>query len=226
MPAFMAKVTVEPMVTMLMLSTPAAITRSCVPDITAWAAKWTACWDEPHCRSTVTPGTLSGRPADNQAFLAMSKVCGPICETHPMITSSTAAGVTPVRFTSPRRACAARSTGLTPASDPFRLPTAVRTAPAMNASAITASVRGLRVRPSRLTRCPAVRSRSSRYLVSRPGTECRRLGNGFAAPQVREGGYGRTHLAGVHRGHRGLRMDPPARQDEAERVASELAGGD
>ena len=35
MPACMAKVAVDPMVTMLMLSTPAATTRSCVPDITA-----------------------------------------------------------------------------------------------------------------------------------------------------------------------------------------------
>ena len=39
MPACTGKVTVEPMVTMLMLSTPAATTRSCVPDITACAAK-------------------------------------------------------------------------------------------------------------------------------------------------------------------------------------------
>ena len=99
------------MATTLMLSTPAATTRSCVPDSTAWAAKWTACWDDPHCRSTVTPGTLSGRPADSQAFLAISKVCGPICETQPMITSSIAAGSTPVRSTSARRACAPRSTG-------------------------------------------------------------------------------------------------------------------
>ena len=147
MPAFIAKLTVEPMVTMLMLSRPAATTRSCVPDITAWAAKWTACWDDPHCRSMVTPGTLSGRPADSQAFLATSKVCGPICETHPMITSSTAAGSIPVRSTSARRAWAPRSTGWTPARDPFRLPIAVRTAPAMNASAITASVCGLPGRP-------------------------------------------------------------------------------
>ena len=53
------------------------------------------------------------------------------------------AGSIPVRSTSPRRACAPRSTGWTPARDPFRLPIAVRTAPAMNASAITASVRRL-----------------------------------------------------------------------------------
>jgi hypothetical protein len=58
-----------------------------VPESTAWAAKWTACWDDPHCLSMVTPGTLSGSPADSQAFLAMSRVCGPICETHPRIDS-------------------------------------------------------------------------------------------------------------------------------------------
>ena len=29
---------------------------------TAWAAKWTACWAEPHWRSTVVPGTVSGKP--------------------------------------------------------------------------------------------------------------------------------------------------------------------
>ncbi len=40
-----------------MFCTPPATTRSAVPDITAWAAKWTACCEEPHCRSTVVPGT-------------------------------------------------------------------------------------------------------------------------------------------------------------------------
>ena len=45
-----------------MFCTPPATTRSAVPLITACAAKCTACWDEPHCRSTVTPGTSSGRP--------------------------------------------------------------------------------------------------------------------------------------------------------------------
>ena len=46
----------------LMFCTPPATTRSAVPLITACAAKCTACWDEPHWRSTVTPGTASGRP--------------------------------------------------------------------------------------------------------------------------------------------------------------------
>ena len=91
-----------PIGTMLMLSTPAAMTRSCVPDSTPCAAKCTACCDEPHCRSIVTPGTFSGSPADSHAFLAMSMACGPICETQPMMTSSTAAGSTPVLAISSR----------------------------------------------------------------------------------------------------------------------------
>ena len=121
----------DPIGTTLMLSTPAAMTRSCVPDSTACAAKCSACWDEPHCRSTVTPGTLSGSPADSHACRAMSSDCGPIWETQPMITSSTAAASMPVRATSSRSTCAARSTGLSFASPPFRLPTGVRTAPTM-----------------------------------------------------------------------------------------------
>ena len=38
----------EPIGTWLMDSIPAATTRSWVPDSTPWAAKWTACCDEPH----------------------------------------------------------------------------------------------------------------------------------------------------------------------------------
>jgi hypothetical protein len=29
--------------------------------MTAWAAKCSACWDDPHCRSMVVPGISSGR---------------------------------------------------------------------------------------------------------------------------------------------------------------------
>ena len=50
----------EPIGTRVMLSAPAAMTTSWVPDMTACAAKCSACWDEPHCRSIVTAGTLSG----------------------------------------------------------------------------------------------------------------------------------------------------------------------
>src|SRR5579875_584930 len=81
----------------------------------------------------LTPGTDSGSPADSQAFRAMSIAWGPICETQPMITSSTAAGSTPVRETSSASTCAARSTGWTEDSPPFRRPTGVRTAPTMYA---------------------------------------------------------------------------------------------
>ena len=56
----------------LMFCTPPATTTSAVPDITACAAKCTACCDEPHCRSTVTPGTSDGSPAASQHVRAMS----------------------------------------------------------------------------------------------------------------------------------------------------------
>jgi hypothetical protein len=82
----------------------------------------------------VTPGTLSGRPADSQALRAMSMACGPACETQPMMTSSTADGSAPVRVISSLSTCAARSTGWTPDSPPFRRPIGLRTAPTMYAS--------------------------------------------------------------------------------------------
>src|SRR6185436_4587432 len=88
----------------------------------------TACWLEPHWRSTVTPGTSSGYPAASHDNRAMLPACGPIASTQPAITSSTAPGSTSTRSNRPRHAAAPRSTGCTPASDPLRLPTAVRTA--------------------------------------------------------------------------------------------------
>ncbi len=45
---------------MLMFWTPPATITSLVPLMTAWAAKCSACWEEPHCRSMVVPGTSSG----------------------------------------------------------------------------------------------------------------------------------------------------------------------
>ena len=56
---------------------------------------------------------ISGSPADSHAVRAMSIACGPACETQPMITSSTAAGSTPVRSISSVSTCAARSAGWT-----------------------------------------------------------------------------------------------------------------
>src|SRR5829696_11939 len=58
----------------------------------------------------------------------MLPACGPIASRQPAMTSSTAPGSTSTRSNSPRQAPAPRSTGCTPASDPLRLPIAVRTA--------------------------------------------------------------------------------------------------
>ena len=105
-----------------MFCTPPATTRSVVPDITACAAKCTACCDDPHWRSTVVPGTSSGRPATSQHVRAMSPACGPIVSTQPNTTSSTAAGSTSTRSISARIACAPRSAGWTLARPPLRRP--------------------------------------------------------------------------------------------------------
>ena len=64
---------------MLMFCTPPATTRSSVPDITACAAKCTACCDEPHCRSMVTPGTSSGSPAASQPCARCRRPAGRSC---------------------------------------------------------------------------------------------------------------------------------------------------
>ena len=124
----------------LMFCTPPATTRSAVPLSTAWAAKWTACWDEPHCRSTVTPGTASGRPAASHAVRAMSPACGPIVSTQPNTTSSTASGSSAGAGQQRRMTCAPRSAGCAPASPPPRRPTGVRTASTRNASATVHSL--------------------------------------------------------------------------------------
>src|SRR4051812_35413026 len=58
----------------------------------------------------------------------MLPACPPTASTQPAITSVTAPGSRSVRCNSPRHAAAPRSTGWTPARDPLRLPTAVRTA--------------------------------------------------------------------------------------------------
>ena len=94
-----------------MFCTPPATTRPAVPLSTACAAKCTACWDEPHCRSTVTPGTASGRPAASQAVRAMSPACGPTVSTQPNTTSSTAAGSAWARASRAVMTCAPRSAG-------------------------------------------------------------------------------------------------------------------
>ncbi|MNE47078.1 hypothetical protein D3C80_1414560 [compost metagenome] len=60
-----------------MLSTPAAITISMLPDITACAAKCRACCEEPHCRSIVVAGTRSGRLEARTTLRARLVDCSP-----------------------------------------------------------------------------------------------------------------------------------------------------
>ena len=117
--------------TALITSTPPATTRSWVPDSTAWAAKCNACWEDPHWRSMVVPGTRSGSPAESTVIRPMFDAWGPTCPTQPHSTSSIASGETPVRSTRARSTAAPRSAGCTPARVPPRLPTADRTAPTM-----------------------------------------------------------------------------------------------
>src|ERR1700761_5535597 len=70
----------------------------------------------------------------------MCPACPPMASTQPAMTSSTAAGSTSTRSSSPRQPRAPRSTGWTPASAPPRLPTAVRTASMTYASGISDSL--------------------------------------------------------------------------------------
>src|SRR5699024_1175158 len=123
----------EPIGTRVMDSTPPATTTSWYPDSTTATAKLSACCDEPHWRSIVTPLTVSGQPADSAAVRAMSPACSPPCVTQPQITSSTTDGSTPARSTSPFNTVADRSAGWTPARHPLRLPTALRTASTITA---------------------------------------------------------------------------------------------
>ncbi|MNH09052.1 hypothetical protein D3C79_684940 [compost metagenome] len=72
----------------VMVCTPPTAITSWVPLITAWAAKCSACCDEPHWRSTVVPGTDNGSPAASQLVRAMSPAWAPMVSTQPKITSS------------------------------------------------------------------------------------------------------------------------------------------
>jgi len=92
------KLRARPIGTLVIDSTPAAITISMLPAITACAAKCNACCDEPHWRSIEVAGTLSGSFEAITALRAMLLDCSPACITQPMITSSICAGSAPVRF--------------------------------------------------------------------------------------------------------------------------------
>ena len=81
-----------------MCSTPEPMTTSWTPDAMSAAPKLTACWAEPHWRSTVVAAASIGSPSCSQALRATLKACSPICWTQPAMTSSTSAGSTPERW--------------------------------------------------------------------------------------------------------------------------------
>src|ERR1041384_4389105 len=97
------------------------------------AAKWAACWEDPHWRSTVVAGTDSGQPAPSTALRPMLRPWFPTWDTQPMITSATRAGSRSLRSTRAFSTSAARSAACQPESLPLRLPPAVRTASTMTA---------------------------------------------------------------------------------------------
>ena len=80
-----------------MCSTPEPIATSCTPAAIRAAAKLTACWADPHWRSTVVAGVSIGSPAWSQALRPTFHDCSPYCCTQPAITSSTSPASIPAR---------------------------------------------------------------------------------------------------------------------------------
>src|ERR1019366_7425437 len=124
-----------------------------------------ACWAEPHWRSTVVPGTVSGNPAASAALRPMFMACSPTVMVHPMTTSSTRAGSRSLRSTRALSGAAARSTACQPDNLPLRRPTRVRTASTITALGIAdllPSIPALRLLPN-IWRCVRFRFMDLRY---------------------------------------------------------------
>ena len=123
----------------LMLSTPPARYTPPPPAATRREARAIASSPDPHCRSTVRPGTLTGRPASRAASRATFP---PPPTALPITTSATDAGATPVSV-SRRRSTGASSSW---ASMVFRAPWArqigVRRAAMMTGCRSSGRIRG------------------------------------------------------------------------------------
>ena len=132
-PASNPSFTAAPIGTIDITSTPPPITMSCVPDITAWIAKWIACWEDPHCLSTEVPGTDSGKEEDRTAFLAIFPDWAPTWSTQPKITSSTSSGSISTLDAISSSTFAPRSAGCHKLNLPSLFPPAVLTASTINA---------------------------------------------------------------------------------------------
>ena len=89
--------------------------------VSAWirlAAKWIACWPEPHCRSTVVAGISYGKSAVRRTLRATFAPCSPTSSTQPNTTSSTIDDSMPARFTTSFSTSAPRSLGWIPDRTP------------------------------------------------------------------------------------------------------------
>ena len=88
-------------------------------NLTAARDAWfTASSPEAHKRLRVTPGTDCGSPASKRDIRATLRLSSPAWLAHPMNTSSTKAGSSPVRSISVVIAMAARSSARTPERPP------------------------------------------------------------------------------------------------------------
>src|SRR4051812_34248888 len=121
-----------------MLSAPPAITTDADPVRMRSAANAIAWSPDAQKRLTVTADASTGMPARKLAIRAIFSPCSASGMAQPRITSSTSDGAMPGdRFSVSARQTAARSSGRVERSDPDgALPTAVRTAETMTASAI------------------------------------------------------------------------------------------
>src|SRR5436190_5588299 len=94
----------------------------------------TTAWSpDPQTRLTVSPGTLTGRPAFSPACRA-TFIPAPACRTHPITASPTSSGFTPVRAIASRITIAPRSTAPRSLNAPPNAPIGVRHAPATTTS--------------------------------------------------------------------------------------------
>jgi len=111
-----------PIGTRLIFSAPPATTMSQAP-LAIWpAATWIAASDDPHFRSTVMPGMVTGQPALNSAVRAMFPHCSPTCVTQPNTTSSIKWTSIPVREARADNNAAARWSARTSLRLPRNLP--------------------------------------------------------------------------------------------------------
>src|SRR5512138_499053 len=123
-----------------MLSTPPATTQSAAPAAIRSAATAIAWSPEEQSRLTVIAGVETGSPARSAAMRATLAPCSASGKAQPSTTSSTLAGSTPLRSSTPRITAAARSSGRESLKPPLRARVpAVRTAPIRNALFMVAS---------------------------------------------------------------------------------------